>query len=434
MEELVKSLYKSYGIYVNTEKMIPSSVDGTIPIWKRLLLGAHTIAKDQFVKSATLFGYVIGHWHPHSEAIQGTAQILVSNGFLDGKGNWGSDIGVEPTECAAPRYTSLKINKNIDELCFKYIKDVDWVPSELEPEPIYLPTPVPLCLMAKSEFNSIGFGIKTEIPCYKYKDLVNRLKYLLKLGPKVIIKPYIKGCKILSKDKDLENLLTKHGRHAIEIQGIYEIDHENCRIYIRGWSPRITFQSLFDRISKSMNGEVLFVDESSEKVGTKVRIESTRVRNKQDSFEKLVRVVDEKLKAKLTYQIFVATPNKKVLEFSVDEYLLNAYNHYSLSVSRFVQRRRNELNKLIRDYEMIEKLRKYISNVSSAKNEEEYTEIIRKLSGQTNIPEDEIHRLFKEYRIQTMLTAKMSTANIKEQMEKITEENLKHEFFDLQID
>jgi len=143
--KIALELYKSYGRYVNTSKMVPSLQDGLIPVWRRLLLGAHTIAKD-FTKTVAVFGHVIRHWHPHSENLTSTAAQLVDNEFLEGKGNWGSKIGIEPMECAAPRYTSIKISNKIESLCFKYIDSVDWVTDELDPEPIYLPTLLPLCI------------------------------------------------------------------------------------------------------------------------------------------------------------------------------------------------------------------------------------------------------------------------------------------------
>jgi len=430
VESLITNLYKSYGIYVNTEKMIPSSIDGTIPIWKRLLLGAHTIAKDQFVKSATLFGYVIGHWHPHSEAIQGTAQILVNNGFLIGKGNWGSNIGIEPTDCAAPRYTSLKSSKLIEELAFKYINDVDWIDSELEPEPIYLPTPIPLCLFGKTDFSMIGFGIKTEIPTYTLDDLFKRLRYLLNKGPEVVIQPFVDGCKVLSNKMELEKLLKSKGKHTIRVRGKYQIDEKNFRIYITGWSPRSNFITIFQRICKDVGGDnIVYVDESTEKTGTKIRIDITRTRNKEQLFEKLKKSVYHNLEANLTYQIYAASPDKKIVELSVDEYLLNSFNSFKKVVSRYVLRKKDEINKKIKDYQLILKLKPHLLKLSVCKNEDEIDSKISEISEKLSEDTETIQRILNEYKLRTLITSEFNIDKLKNEIQFLNEDLLVEEIF-----
>jgi len=423
MKELVYELYKSYGIYTNTEKMVPSVYDGTIPVWKRLLLGAHTIARDQFVKSATLFGYVIGHWHPHSEALQGTAQLLVENNFLEGKGNWGSNIGIEPTECAAPRYTSLRLNKKLmEDLVFKYIDDVPWVDGELEKEPLFLPTPIPLCLFGNNEFNMIGFGIKIEIPCYKLSDLKKRLLYLIsdkKEGKGPIIKPNIKGCDVISDNNSLLNLLAKKGKHIIKFRGKYEIDNENYRVYILGWSPRSTFSSVFSSISKEVGPDnVVYLDESTDKVGTRIRLEITKNRNKEKVFEKLVSVVQKKMEFSLTYQIYaVDSYNKNLLSISVDDFLLKSYESYSKVFDAYIIRKESEINKKIEDYLLIEEIRKHISQQDLIKKD--LDNIIISLSNILNKPEEDIRKILNDYKIKDLLTTNLNITKLRDELKQL---------------
>lgn len=422
MEKLLPKLYKNYGDYVNRSKMLPNCIDGTIPVWKRILLGAHTIARKEFKKSAQVFGYVIGHWHPHTEAIQGTAEILVHNGFLDGKGNWGTRIGVEPIGCAAPRYTGLKINDEIEELVFKYIKDVKWEEDELEPEPVYLPTMIPLCLMARQEFNMIGFGFKTEIPTYDRKDLVKRLLYLMGERRKITISPNIEGCDILSDQKILEGLLANPEKNTIEICGKYEIDKIHHRVYIKGWSPRSTFAAIFKGINNYKNwnlidnGDVTFLDESNDKEGTKVRLEVSRQRKKSDVFDKLVEAVESKLKTSLSYNIYVVNLLGEVKQYSVDDYLKSAYAHYERTVKEHYQRIQKEKELILDEYMLIEKIKPHLSTALKKGN---LDSIIKQLSKLSNVSEEQVSTLVDKYKIKKLMTVNTDIDAIKKELKEI---------------
>lgn len=423
MEKLLPELYKNFGDYVNRSKMLPNMIDGTIPVWKRILLGAHTISRTEFKKSAQVFGYVIGHWHPHSEDISGTAEILVHNGFLDGKGNWGTRIGIEPVGCAAPRYTSLKINSNLDELAFKYIRDVKWEEDELEPEPVFLPSMFPLCLFAKKEFNMIAFGFKTEIPTYNIKDLSKRLLYLLGERKKVIIAPEIYGCEILSDNAALEDLLSKGQKNYIKIRGKYSVDRLNYRVYIHGWNPRSTFDVVFNGINKYNgwnlfdNGDISFIDESTDAEGTKVRIEVSRQRKKEEVFEKLLEAVEDKLTSTISYNIFAVDSTGKVKQCSVDEFLLSTFNYYTSIVGVHYKRIKKEKEELMEEYKIIEKLKPHISTALKKNTVDEAMNELSKLSG---VSVDKIQYIMDKYKIKKLVTVKTDNASLISELKEIS--------------
>ena len=80
----------------------------------------------------------------------GTIVHLVRQGFLDGQGNFGSNVGVDVIGPAAPRYTECRISQKSLDLFFKYIDCVPFVDTELgDKEPEYLPVMFPVCLIGK---------------------------------------------------------------------------------------------------------------------------------------------------------------------------------------------------------------------------------------------------------------------------------------------
>lgn len=185
MDKNIPNLYKEYGKFINSSRAFPLDIDGLKPVERKILLSTYLIARDRFVKSARVDGNTIGNFHPHS-SVYSTIVQLVNQGFLDGQGNFGTNVGVEPVDAAASRYTECKLSKFTKEIAFKLIDYVPWEINELEQqEPIFLPVMFPFCLMTKEYSQGIGFGYRTIIPCYRIEDLNKRLLFLLGKGDKL---------------------------------------------------------------------------------------------------------------------------------------------------------------------------------------------------------------------------------------------------------
>ena len=415
METLIPKLYKEFGIYVNSKKMLPNNTDGLIPVWRRILVSTNIIAKNEYVKSATVFGYCIGHFHPHSEAISGSAEQLVQSKFIDGKGNWGTNIGIEPIGCAAPRYTSLKMNPLISDLAFKYVDDVDWEIDELEKEPQVLPAMIPFCLFTKYEFNMIAFGFKTEIPSYQLSDLIKRLLFILGKGKKITPKPYIIGCDIKSPESEVEKLLTTKGKQTIRIAGRYTERPENFQMYVQGWSPRSSFTNVFNRIDsfKRYNllssGDISYIDESTEAVGTKIRFEVAKARNRSTIYDKLKESITDRLNTNISYHMYAVDVNANVVETTVDEMLLNAYNNFVNTLKKHFIRRIKEIQEQINDLILIEQIKPHISSVMNLDN----GIVISKLAELSNVSIEDVENIITKYRIKKLLTVKTDLTSLK---------------------
>ena len=432
MENLIPEMYREYGIYKNKRQMFPNMLDGLLPVQKRILLTAHTIAKNKFIKTFKILGENMSRWHPHSEAL-GTAKWAIHNEFLDGDGQWGYNIGVEKSNCAAPRYTSLKMNNFIEEMAFKMVKSVVWEPDEADPEPIAIPTMLPFCLMTVYEISSIGFGFKADIPCYKIKDLVKRLLFLLTGKNKTIIKPNPIGCNIISSAKECEVLLTE-GKGIINIQGKHKIDNKNKIISIFGWNPRQSFQKLFERIDKYKGWELFskgiirYTDESDQR-GTQINFEVVKKRNVEETFEKMVEAVTGCIKTKLDYNI-VAIAGDSMVTPSVDDMLLSTYTFYKSTLVRYTKDKINNLSKIKLELEVIKKIRPYISEVT--KKNKDVDKMCKTLANKTKCNEELIREVVDKYKIKKLLSTSTDIKGIEDDIGKLKDElkNIKGVCFD----
>ena len=400
MDKLIPSLYKNYGKYVNQFRSFPLNTDGLKPVERRVLLSAYQVARDKFVKSVKVDGHTLGNYHPHSSAY-GTIVQLVNNNFLDGQGNYGSNVGTKKEKAAAPRYTECKLSKKTLDLSFKLINYVDWVESELENEPEYLPTMFPFCLLGTEACQGIGFGYRTFIPSYTIKDLYKRLLWLIgKTKTKPIIKP-ITDCEILSSDLELDEILTT-GKGNISIKGILQTDLSNYKVTLKSWAPDKLYESIRKKISKYFdNQDIGEIDLSSNE--TRIVFEVIKQRNKDKIFEKFVEDLQRIINGNISYICTVVDNEGNVKVISVDDLLLNTYNMYTKINEKMLQQEIDKNNEIIKEYRYLEKLRPFLSkHLKNITNDIDI--IINSLSKDTNIEYEIIKNLFSKHKINKLLT------------------------------
>jgi DNA gyrase subunit A len=165
----------SYGMYVNKGRAIPDVRDGLKPVQRRIIysldeLGAR--AGRPYLKSATVIGQVIGHYHPHGDSAVYDAMVRLAQDFhqnvplIDGQGNWGS---VGPKEfsdpAAAYRYTEARLTAAASDWLGDLRPEVvEYRPnfSEKRQEPFVLPVTFPNLLVNGSK--GIGWSMACEIP------------------------------------------------------------------------------------------------------------------------------------------------------------------------------------------------------------------------------------------------------------------------------
>jgi len=249
MHKIIPVYYSEYGRYINRFRAIPSHIDALKPVERRLLLTLHEVAKNDVIKSAKVIGNCLGKYHPHGDqSLYKTLVNLVKHGYAEGQGNWGSQ-GLINDPAAAYRYTEIKLESWVEDLVFPHIDFVPYDEFELEPEPIYLPSPIPVGLIGNDIITGISF-YRTLIPKFTIKDLTKRLIYLLdsKNVPKVQILPNFKNCKVIDLDTAQMDSILENGVGSLTIAPFGNI--ENNVIKVQGISPTSSFVELQKNVDK----------------------------------------------------------------------------------------------------------------------------------------------------------------------------------------
>lgn len=410
MESIIYKKYRDFGIEANIRAL--PGIDGLKPVERRILISAFQIARNKFVKSARLTGYVLGHYHPHSEAYESVVQ-LVQRGFLEGQGNWGSIYGIEPLRAAAHRYTEVKMRSWTERLALDLVKYVPWhAPEYLDDEPEYLPTMFPFCLFGTKLVTGIGFGYRTLIPKYKLKDLWQRLRYLLGLRRKIIIKPDL-DCEVLSSNEECEKLLTT-GYGRLTFKGQFEVDANNHKIIIKSWEPNRRFESILNRAlaTELSSMSVGFRDESSGNQ-TRVVLEVLRTRGKRKIFHDMLEKIERALTFSITFQTIIADSDQ-VRPISIDEMLLQCFSKYSEAKERMFRDSIQNIESKIQEVELILKirplLRPYMSNSVPIK------QIVSELSSKLKEDESKVLDILTRYSIRKLLESHLDVDKLKDEL------------------
>jgi len=417
MDKLCPVLYKSYGQYTNKRKMLPNIIDGLLPVQKRVILTCHLICKTKWKKTAAVMGEVMSRFHPHSEAT-GTAEQLVHNGFIDGWGQWGTKIGIEPIGCAAMRYTKLRSNKLIEEIALKYVDYVKWEEDESDPEPVAIPTMLPFCLMQNHESPHIAFGYRSDMPCYKMKDLVARLLFLIGRGPKRSIKPTVFQCTVTGGN--IETLLTT-GAGKIEVQGKYKLHPTTRIVEVNGWSPRAgKFAGILNKVDRYKNwnlltaGDIGYIDQTGKGTGkTKILFEVAKLRNMEAIYKRMAEAIPEALKGTLSFAMYVTNEQDEVELASVDTMLLKAYEYHKLAFENYLKKNINKTNEQIVEYQIIDKIRPYVSGGISA-HKTNPVKAIQKIATDSGVTIDQVQAVIEKYRIKRLLTINVDMKALKD--------------------
>jgi len=430
MDNLIKDAYRRYGLYVNQFRAFPLFNDGLKPVERRILLTTYMVAREKFVKSARIEGTCMARFHPHSSAY-GTLFQLVRNGFIEGQGNWGSNLGTDPVPPAASRYTEAKIFKETVDMAFNLIKHVPWSESELDDEPEYVPTKYPFCLMGNEYVQGIGFGFRTLIPCYEKEDLKKRLLWLLndKKGEEPIIAPKT-NCKLLAKKEDLQQLLTT-GKARIELQGIVNIDNVHSKIILRSWTPGRRFESILNKtiIKKQLdNQDIGFIDSSSGKNGTMIIFNVLKSRNKQKILNQFARNLKTAVRGFISFEIITFDINNGVKVTAVDDMLMNTYKMYTKANETMLNHEIDKATLSMIEMDILEKIKdplvKAMQEHGKNLTKEQLPKTIKLISTLAKLEEKVVKVILNKHNIQKLLTFQTDTKELSNKL-SILNSNLK---------
>ncbi len=176
----MRKAYIDYAMSVIVSRALPDVRDGLKPVHRRILYDMYDgglLYENDFRKSATTVGDVLGKYHPHGDASVYDAMVRLGQSFslryplVQGKGNFGSIDGDPP---AAYRYTEAKMSKIAAAMLTDIEKEtVNFVPNFDDKllEPDVLPSRFPNLLVNGSA--GIAVGMATNIPPHNLTETIN---------------------------------------------------------------------------------------------------------------------------------------------------------------------------------------------------------------------------------------------------------------------
>ena len=191
--EVVTNAYLDFGSYINCHRHL-ANLDGFKVSYRRLIY----ILASQF--SHTSFNHTntsiaaVASIHPHGlSAFNEMCATLVKSGVFEGEGSFGyTQIDGVVNEAANERYTYIKISDLYWDLMGDLLKDVPYVESPNgNPEPEYLPLPLPAGLHQKVLSQGLGVSISMIYPNFSawsmYQAYINDNPNLLEPNVDLIL-------------------------------------------------------------------------------------------------------------------------------------------------------------------------------------------------------------------------------------------------------
>lgn len=301
--ELASENYKEYSIYVAAGRAYGSIIDGAKSVQKRIIYSLYKKAPRSIIKVAEASGYCLD-LHPHPTAVP---EVIVSLGdnsnkfnFLDKQGNFGNRV--KKIEASAPRYIGCKLSDLAISLTCDGIEYCPTITGELDkPEPVALPTLLPLCFL--NSMSGIPAGLpKLSIPSLDISGMFDYYLDILKhkdlnYVPKKLPIPNV-GVQILSSKAEWEKVL-KTGRGTIKLAPKMTIDKSGT-ITITALPASKTVEHVRDIVEKEiLLDKVDLRDEST----YETRIVIEKVFKKQCDMQELFKRLYKKLQTSETYNL-----------------------------------------------------------------------------------------------------------------------------------
>ena len=164
--KIVQDAYIDFGGYINCHRHL-ANLDGFKISYKRLIYTlAHSFSHTSFNHTNTAIAKV-ADYHPHGlTSMNEICATLVKAGIFEGEGSFGYvQIDGVKNDAAADRYTYIKLSDLYWDLIGDLLKDVPYVESPNgNPEPEYLPLPLPAGLHMKTINQGLGVSISMVYP------------------------------------------------------------------------------------------------------------------------------------------------------------------------------------------------------------------------------------------------------------------------------
>jgi DNA gyrase subunit A len=186
LEQEMRSSFLDYAMSVIVSRALPDVRDGLKPVHRRVLYAMFEAGLQPTrsrVKSASIVGDVMGHYHPHGDQSIYDTLVRLAQPFsmryplVDGQGNFGN---IDGYPAAAMRYTEARLARLATEMLRDIDADtVDFQANydETRREPSVLPSRLPNLLLNGS--SGIAVGMATNIPPHNLGEVVDALVALI---------------------------------------------------------------------------------------------------------------------------------------------------------------------------------------------------------------------------------------------------------------
>lgn len=283
IEDEIQRNSLEYGVAVNSDRAIPDAKSGLKPVARRILydmiINGYTHNKPH-VKSAKIYGDVMGRFHPHGDSSIYGAMVRLAQDWvlryplIDSHGNFGNIMGDGP---AAGRYTEARLSRIAEDGLLQGLKkkNVDYIPTydESEEEPVTLPAAFPNLLCNPNE--GIGWAMGCSWAPHNLVEVADAIyQFLDGLEPELAGPDFPTGGEIINKD-DIP-LIMRTGHGSVKIRGRYTIEKQNIVFYELPYGTRL--EPLMEEIGKAADeGKVSNIsevrNETSNKRGIRLVIE-----------------------------------------------------------------------------------------------------------------------------------------------------------------
>ena len=408
--ELIRDMICDYATYVN-QMRANVALDGFKAVQRRIYYVTYKMAKDKFLKTATIVGNVIAYYHPHGDAsVEDAIVNMVRNRWLIGKGSWGTRCTLEEIRPAASRYTEVKFNTDLD-WTMKFVGFADKVLSDLDyEEPLLIPTPIPIGLIGDlvdypQNQQGIGVGVRTVVPMYRLSDLVEILEGIVKRNEVVEKPPFLGSYVNIIESESLKILETGQGKVVIEPQ----VTMENKSLHIFALTRNLL------NVVKDIKDKITITDHST-KDKTHIIIQPKKYQ-KLD-FEKTSKQIIKKMRTQINYTTYVAIPDDeayfRVYKIGIVNWLKLQFMYYTECRKRFIEDKIEKLRRQITDLLTIKEIRPHLTKYLQSTDRPDPDEFIRSLPDEFD--KTIVNELLKRYSIRKLLTVETDVEPIKEEL------------------
>ena len=302
--EMLEINYMPYAMSVIVSRAIPE-IDGFKPSHRKLLYTMYKMGLlgGNRTKSANVVGQTM-KLNPHGDqAIYDTmVRLTRGNGsllhpFVDSKGNFGKQYSRD-MQCAAPRYTEVRLEKICEEIFKGIDKDavdmVDNYDGTLK-EPTLLPTTFPAVLVNANQ--GIAVGMASNICSFNLAEVCAATEAYMR-DPnadllEIMPAPDFSGGGKILYDKDQMKSIYDTGKGTFSVRAKYQVDKAKNLIEITEIPYSTSVEAIIDNIADLVKSgkakEIADIRDETDLDGLKITIDCKRGTDHEQLMTKLFR-------------------------------------------------------------------------------------------------------------------------------------------------